>query len=200
MRSILALLVLVASSVPAFAQSSVPISTFVKQNEAVFLPVTRTVDLSGPRFGFTQLTPRIVDKLKERNIEVTETISQFGWQFEKQFNPNQGGPTLVTEWVLLAGGVEQGVFLPSVSWLVGVRTKSGMEFGIGPNLSVAGSALVASAGMTLQAGGLNIPVNIAVVPSVVNWETYGGPPSFRVTEIEKRALRVSLLFGFNTRR
>ena len=153
---------------------------------------TRPASLAGPRFGVTYLSDSIMDKLKNEDINISPMVTQFGWQFEKQFNPNQGGPTLVTEWVLLAGGVEQGVFLPSVSWLVGVRTKSGMEFGIGPNLSVAG--------MTLQAGGLNIPVNIAVVPSVVNWETYGGPPSFRVTEIEKRALRVSLLFGFNTRR
>jgi hypothetical protein len=137
-----------------------------------------------------------VDKLKNEDVDIAPMVTQFGWQFEKQFNPNQSGPTLVTEWVLLAGGVEQGVFLPSVSWLVGVRTKSGMEFGIGPNLSVAGSALVASAGMTLQAGGLNIPVNIAVVPSVVNWETYGGPPSYRVTEIEKQAMRISPALRF----
>ena len=161
---------------------------------------TRPASLAGPRFGVTYLSDSIVDKLKNEDVNITPMVTQFGWQFEKQFNPNRSGPTLVTEWVLLAGGVEQGVFLPSVSWLVGVRTKGGMEFGIGPNLSVAGSALVASAGMTLQAGGLNIPINIAVVPSVVNWETYGGPPSYRVTEIEKRAMRVSLLFGFNTRR
>jgi hypothetical protein len=92
------------------------------------------------------------------------------------------------------------VFLPSVSWLVGVRARNGLEFGVGPNLSVAGGALVATAGVTFRAGALNIPINLAVVPSKVNWVTYGGPPAFRSTEIERRALRVSLLFGFNTRR
>ena len=184
-HAMLGILVSLVLSAPALAQSP---------------QQTRPASLAGPRFGVTYLSDAIVDKLKNEDVNIAPMVTQFGWQFEKQFNPSQRGPTLVTEWVLLAGGVEQGVFLPSVSWLVGVRTKSGIEFGIGPNLSVAGSALVASAGMTLQAGGLNIPINIAVVPSVVNWETYGGPPSFRVTEIEKRAMRVSLLFGFNTRR
>jgi hypothetical protein len=184
-RAALGSLISLALAVPALAQA---------QSQ------TRPASLAGPRFGVTYLSDSIVDKLKNEDVNIAPMVSQFGWQFEKQFNPTRSGATLVTEWVLLAGGVEQGVFLPSVSWLVGVRTKSGMEFGIGPNVSMAGSALVASAGMTLQAGGLNIPVNIAVVPSVVNWTTYGGPPSYRATEIEKRAMRVSLLFGFNTRR
>jgi len=170
---------------PALAQTTAP---------------AKPLSLAGPRFGVTVLSDSIVDKLQDEDIRIGPVITQFGWQFEKQFNTTSNGPALVTEWVLLAGGVEQGVFLPSVSWLVGARTKSGLEFGIGPNLSVAGAALVATAGMTFHAGDLNIPVNLAIVPSEVNWVTYDGPPSFRATEIERRALRISLLFGFNTRR
>jgi len=168
--------------------------------------LTKPLSLAGPRFGVTYLSDSLLDKLQDEDIHISPVISQFGWQFEKQFNTSADGPTLVTEWVLLAGGVDQGVFLPSVSWLVGARTRSGLEFGVGPNLSVGGAALVATAGMTFRAGDLNIPVNLAVVPSEVNWVTYGpgpaGPPSYGVTEteIEKRALRISLLFGFNTRR
>jgi hypothetical protein len=160
----------------------------------------RPLSLAGPRVGITVLSDSIVDKLENEDIHISPFITQFGWQFEKQFSTGADGPALVTEWVLLAGGVEQGVFLPSVSWLVGVRARNGLEFGVGPNLSVAGGALVATAGVTFRAGALNIPVNLAVVPSKVNWVTYGGPPAFRSTEIERRALRVSLLFGFNTRR
>jgi hypothetical protein len=178
-------LVGLALCAPALAQTPVP---------------TKPLSLSGPRFGVTVLSDSIVDKLQDEDISISPVITQFGWQFEKQFNTSANGTSLVTEWVLLAGGVEQGVFLPSVSWLVGARTRSGLEFGIGPNLSVAGAALAATAGMTFHAGGLNIPVNLAVVPSKVTWVTYDGPPAFRSTEIERRALRVSLLFGFNTRR
>jgi len=160
----------------------------------------KPLSLSGPRVGVTVLSDSLVDKLEDEDIHISPVITQFGWQFEKQFSAGADGPTLVTEWVLLAGGLEQGVFLPSVSWLIGARMRSGLEFGVGPNLSVGGAALVATAGMTFRAGGLNVPVNLAVVPSEVSWVTYEGPPSFRSTEIEKRALRVSLLFGFNTRR
>jgi hypothetical protein len=169
------------SSVPAFAQGVVPVVRALKQGEATFLPVTRSVDLSGPRFGITQLSPGIVDKLKEREITVTGTISQFGWQFERQFYSRGEGVTAVSEWVVLVGGLDQSVALPSLSWLVGFRTREGAEFGIGPNVTPAGVALAIAAGVTFRAGPFNVPVNFALVPS-----RYG--------------TRFSVLTGFNMRR
>ena len=160
-------LFLIAQSAPALCQT---------------LPsLTKTADLSGPRFGLTLLSPGIVDALKEREIEVGPHISQFGWQFEKQFFTRDSGVTMVTEWVALAGGLEQGVVLPSLSWVTGVRTRDGAEFGIGPNITPAGTALVLATGMTFKTGAMNIPLNVAVVPS-------------------KRGTRVSLLTGFSLRR
>ena len=82
---------------------------------------------------------------------------------------------------VLVGGLEQGVALPSVNWLVGLRTKEGAEFGIGPNITPLGVGLVVAAGTTFRAGILNIPVNFAMVPS-------------------KSGIRVSILTGFNTKR
>jgi len=162
--------------------------------------VGQQVKLSGPRVGVTFLSDSIVEKLKDNDIDVGSFVTQFGWQFERQFHTSENGPALVTEWVLLAGGTEQGVFLPSASWLVGVRTRKGVEFAVGPNVTPVGAALVAAAGVTFRAGGVNVPVNLAVVPSTVSWTSYGGPPSYRATEIEKSGVRVSLLFGFNARR
>jgi hypothetical protein len=143
-------------------------------------PAAKTVNLSGPRFGVTMLSDGVVAKLQERSIEVTPTISQFGWQFEKQFYSSHGGLTAVTEWVGLLGGLEQSVALPSLSWMVGVRTREGAEFGIGPNVTPAGTALAIAAGVTFRAGVLNVPVNMAIVPS-------------------KAGTRVSVLTGFNLR-
>ena len=143
-------------------------------------PPARTVSLSGPRFGVTMLGDGVVAKLKERDIDVTPVVSQFGWQFEKQFFSSQSGVTAVTELVGLIGGLEQSVALPSVSWMVGVRTRDGAEFGIGPNVTPAGTALAIAAGITFRAGVLNVPVNLAVVPS-------------------KAGVRVSVLSGFNLR-
>jgi hypothetical protein len=178
---VLSVFVLLSSGASAEAQSIIPISTFLRQTKATFLPITRSVDLSGPRFGITQLSPEIVDKLKERNIEVSPTISQFGWQFERQFYSREGGVTVVNEWVVLLGGLDQSVVLPSVSWLVGFRTKEGAEFGIGPNITPAGVALAIAAGVSFRAGPFNVPVNFALVPS-----RYG--------------TRFSVLTGFNMRR
>lgn len=163
----------------AFLTLTVCASAFSQTTEP---PLATAASLSGPRLGFTLLSDGVVAKLRENTlVSVSPLVTQFGWQFEKQFYSTENGPTAVTEWVVLVGGLEQGVVLPSVSWLVGMRTMKGVEFGIGPNITPVGAALAVAAGMTFRAGGLNVPVNLAVVPS-------------------KSGVRVSLLAGFNTRR
>jgi len=144
-------------------------------------PPAEEIDLSGPRLGFTVLGQGVVDTLKRDNgIVVAPLISQFGWQFERQFYSTQSGPTAITEAVVLLGGLDQGVAIPSLSWLVGVRTRDGAEFGVGPNITPAGVALALAAGITFRAGTLNVPINFAVVPS-------------------KSGTRVSVLTGFSLR-
>jgi hypothetical protein len=163
-----ALVVMLAICTPAFAQDPVP-------------PRVKTVDLSGPRIGFTSLSQDAIDTLSEHQVEVRPLITQFGWQFEKRFYSNGTGLTAVSEWVVLAGGLEQGVALPSVSWLVGLRTKEGAEFGVGPNVTPLGVALAVAGGVTIRTGAFNIPMNFALVPS-------------------KSGTRVSVLTGINFRR
>ena len=143
-------------------------------------PVAKSVSLAGPRYGFTFLDDGVVAKLKTEDIEVKNGISQFGWQFEHQFYAKEGGPSVLNEWVILIGGLDQGVALPSLNWLVGLRTKDGAEFGIGPNITPIGVALALAAGVTFRAGVLNIPMTFAVVPS-------------------KDGMRVSMLTGFTLR-
>jgi hypothetical protein len=144
-------------------------------------PEAKTVSLAGPRFGVTVLNDRMLEKLHERRIDVGSTISQFGWQFERQFYSRHEGPTILNEWVVLVGGLEQGTAIPSVSWLVGMRTKEGAEFGLGPNITPGGVALAVAAGVTFRAGIVNIPMTFAAVPS-------------------KYGTRVSLLSGFVLKR
>lgn len=182
MRSIVMSALLVAVTSPALAQTTIPASTILKQARATFVPITRTVDLSGPRIGFTYLPPETLRRLEDvHELSLRSPISQFGWQFERQFYTQDGGVTAVSEWVVLLGGLDQGVPIPSLSWLVGFRTKEGAEFGVGPNLTPAGAGLVVAAGVTFRAGPFNVPLNFAFVPS-----RYG--------------TRISVLTGFNTRR
>ena len=172
MRAAVLMMLLAIASVPASAQTLVDVTTPP--------PPVKTVSLSGPRFGFTALSDGIVEKLHERSIDVGSGITQFGWQFEKQFYSKRGGLAAVNEWVLLFGGLEQGVALPSLSWIVGLRSSTGAEFGLGPNITPAGVALAVAGGVTFRSGALNVPVTFAVVPS-------------------KAGMRVSMLTGFNMR-
>lgn len=133
---------------------------------------------SGPRIGISVLSSRMIDTLEERfDKNVAPVISQFGWQFEQQFLSGSG-LTGVTEVILLVGGAEQGVLLPSATFMAGLRAKKGYEFAMGPNVSGAGFGLAVAAGKTNAIGELNIPLNVALVTS-----PYG--------------IRLSLLTGFN---
>jgi hypothetical protein len=143
-------------------------------------PPARSISLAGPRVGITMLSPGVMASLLERNVAVRPVITQFGWQIEKQFFTTDGGLTAVTEWVGLLGGLEQSHAIPSLSWMVGLRTSGGAEFGIGPNITPAGTALAIAAGVTLRSGVVNIPFNVAVVPS-------------------RAGVRLSVLTGFNLR-
>ena len=166
--TVLGALVAMAAPYDAHAQISPP-------------PRTEQIKLSGPRIGVTLLSSGIRDRIAEETGDsVSAVISQFGWQWERQLNAGDTGPTAVTEVVLLVGGLEQGSFLPSLSWLVGMRTRNGTEFGIGPNFTPAGTALAVAAGFTRRAGTLNIPFNVSVVPS-------------------QSGMRVSALTGFTLR-
>ena len=164
-----ATLVALFLSTPAFCQPLAP-------------PPAETLTLSGPRFGATVLSNGVVDKIRaEEGVTLRPMITQFGWQFEKQFYSPKQGPAALSEWVVLLGGLEQGVALPSISWLAGLRTNTGAEFAIGPNVTPAGVALAIAAGTTFRWGVMNVPVNVAVVPS-------------------KAGVRVSILSGFSVRR
>lgn len=135
--------------------------------------------LTGPRFGVTVASGRVADRMQEE-WGLAPVLTQFGWQFETEFFRTRAGHAAVTEWVPLAGGLEQGRFIPSLTWLVGLRTATGAEVAVGPNLSAAGVGLALAGGVALRLDEINVPINLAVVPSA------GG-------------MRASLLTGFNIR-
>ena len=150
-------------------------------NSSYSQDVEESIKLNGPRVGFTQISAgKTADKLKS-GMGVNPFITQFGWQFETQFFTLSSGTCGLIEVVPLIGGLEQGVILPSGNVLIGLRNHKGLEFGFGPNISLAGPALVLAAGVTFHSEDVNFPVNLALVPS-------------------KDGLRLSLLVGFNARK
>jgi hypothetical protein len=144
-------------------------------------PPARTLSLAGPRFGITTLSPGVVDALAKEEVFVRPVISQFGWQVERQFFTTASGVSVLNEWIGLLGGLDQGYAVPSLSWMVGVRSSEGFEFGLGPNVTPSGVALALAAGVTVRTGVVNMPLNVAVVPS-------------------QAGMRLSVLTGFTLRR
>jgi len=157
------------------AVASIP-TTLAAQQPA---DLVQQLNRSGPRFGLTWLGGSITDTLKSKyKVDVAHVITQFGWQYERQFASLENGPVALNEFVFLIGGLDQGTFIPSLTWLVGVRTPGNFEFGVGPNATPAGVALAISSGVTFRSGALAIPINVAVVPS-------------------RFGMRASILTGFN---
>jgi hypothetical protein len=147
------------------------------QNDSLSSPTA--IRLNGPRIGFTYVGPgKVAETLEEKNV--SPYITQFGWQFENRFFTLDNGTSGLIEYVLLVGGLDQNMFLPSATVLIGLRTRSGFEFGAGPNISVAGAGFAFAAGYTLKSENIFFPINLAVVPS-------------------PNSTRVSLIFGFNAK-
>jgi hypothetical protein len=141
---------------------------------------TEPLALSGPRFGVTYVTAGLARRLDEE-FDAAPVITQFGWQFETRLFATDAGLSGLTELVPLLGGLEQGLFLPSLSFLVGLRTPTGFEVGLGPNASLAGAGYVLAIGATTRYGPLNVPVNLSTV-------------------LSGEGVRLSFLVGFNLAR
>jgi len=169
----------------------------------------------GPRVGLTYISSGTgADYLA--SIGKQPLVTQFGWQFEGRLFTVDGNTQGMIEFVPMVGGMEQGLFIPSASLLLGVRfgEKRSYEFGIGPNFSIvkdykretAGAmGVVLAFGTSFKSGNINFPVNIAFVPSVGSkhneWDYTTGAQA--VPTIEKKYItgwRISLVVGFNNRK
>ena len=148
----------------------------------VFTTSAQIQYLAGPRLGLTAVEPGLLANILRKDVKFFSdenreswdgkslgqygaVMSQYGWQWESRFA--DGGDIVgLVEWIALIGGMEKGLFLPSISSMVGIRTSSGIEFAAGPNLSLGGIAMVIGAGYNFRFGNLNLPINIAYVPSM----------------------------------
>ena len=164
----------------------------------------------GPRVGLTYISAgttrtRIADAFNRADI--TPFVSQFGWQFETRIFTLENGAAGLIEFIPLIGGIEQGLFLPSESGIIGFRGANGVEFGVGPSVSLAGFGLVMAVGASFKVGKITFPINIAFSPNIKkilpdkqvydsNTGTYQTIPG----ETTNSGFRLSLLVGFNSRK
>ena len=157
----------------------------------------------GPRIGATYINyGTIRDYLVRENK--SPVITQFGWQFETRLFTAEDGTSALLEFIPLIGGFDQGLFLPSISILTGLRNatdaKMSLEFAVGPNFSItknwenktaASVGLIIAVGTTIKKSNINFPINLVFVPSV--GEKHDGKDY-------KTGWKLSLIFGFNSRK
>ena len=178
--------------------------------------------LAGPRVGFTLVSAGPIADFIHDGFDFDEDedggygstgpafTTLYGWQWESRFADGGGNITGIVEWIVLVGGMERGKFLPSASSIIGARTDKGLEFGIGPNLSLSGVGMVFGVGYNFKSGRLNLPVNISIIPGrkmtgeIENW----GPPSSEPSSNDQNVYtyeeyeyntgtRIAITLGFN---
>jgi len=175
--------------------------------------------LAGPRIGMTLITAgstadffhegsdyvNYKEAYKDETHKLGETgyalTTQYGWQWESRFADGGGDVVGIVEWIALVSGMEQGMFLPSFTSVIGARTANGLEFGVGPNLSIVpllfGSpseavGMVFAIGKNFQSGSLNMPVNLVFMPGrKLSGNIDGKDYTY------SSGARISLMVGFN---
>ena len=164
----------------------------------------------GPRVGFTYIGPgtsrgKIAEAFNRGDI--TPWVSQFGWQFETRIFTLDDGACGLVEFVPMIGGLEQGLFLPSASGILGFRTRSGVELGVGPNLSLSGVGLVMAAGASFKIGKVTFPINVVFSPSIRKTTAPSkeyDPITGNYIDVPgvttNSGFRLSLVIGFNSRK
>jgi hypothetical protein len=167
--------------------------------------------LAGPRVGFTYVTAGPIADFLHDGFDFDEDedggygstgpafTTLYGWQWESRFADGGGNITGIVEWIVLVGGMERGKFLPSASSIIGARTDKGLEFGIGPNLSLAGIGMVFGVGYNFKSGRLNLPVNISVLPGrKMTGEIQNQDGNWQTEEYEyNTGTRIAITLGFN---
>ena len=168
--------------------------------------------LAGPRIGMTFITEGSTADFLHKGIDyVTEDgktyklgetgsafTTQYGWQWESRFADGGGEVVGIVEWVALVAGMEQGKFLPSLTSVIGARTSTGFEVGVGPSLSLSGVGMVFAIGKNFKSGSLNMPVNLVFMPGKdTDGSWYNEIDGSYNDYTYSSGARISLMIGFN---
>lgn len=158
------------------------------------------VRFSGPRIGLGYIgSGKYADEIIAKGKQ--PYLSQFGWQFETRIFTSATGLSGLAEFVPMISGMEQGLFFPSATFLLGARIKDKFEFAVGPTIAYpSGLGMAFTVGTSFKYEDVYFPVTLAFVPDVSKQTTevlYNGKT---ITTVTHTGFRVSLLFGFNIRR
>ena len=169
--------------------------------------------LAGPRVGVTFISPGPIADFLHDGFDFDGDEEQYGstgpaittlygWQWESRFADGGGQIVGIVEWIVLVGGMEKGMFLPSASSIIGARMGNGLEFGVGPNLSLSGIGMVFGLGYNFKSGNLNLPVSISFIPGKkMDGTIYNFNEATQINEETNyeynTGTRIAITLGFN---
>ena len=160
---LVAALVMVASSISAQQEEDV-----IPNFEMVF----------GPRIGAAydaMSSQAFTDQVNQfySGTNFSPLLTIFGVNFEQRILLGRTRNQFAFQEDVYISGLEQGLFLPAASFLIGYRDASGLEFGFGPLLSLTGVSVIAAAGYTFHFSGIYIPLDFSVrIPTARNVAVY----------------------------
>lgn len=111
---------------------------------AINNPDATSLNLNGPRMGGVFYSGEVANILKEKEanggFDVYPVMFQFGYQYEIQYL-NQGAFQALFEILPLITGLDQNMFIPSLTFMNGMRnSRWGLELGFGPTFNVVKQA------------------------------------------------------------
>jgi hypothetical protein len=110
------------------------------KNELITSNNVGKINNSGPRIGYALLTGSMYDFAtrpeSQGGLGIFPGVSMIGYQIEGQYVGTENFSALV-EGIFNVNGLEQGIFMPSVTIMNGFRFgKAGWEFAFGPGFSL----------------------------------------------------------------
>lgn len=104
-------------------------------------PDTYILENDGPRMGCTVFSGNAASRIREGResggYDAFPVMFQFGYQFEKQYL-NEGRWQALFEFIPMITGIDQGLFIPSLTIMNGFRDNyGGWEIAFGPTINVA---------------------------------------------------------------
>jgi hypothetical protein len=110
------------------------------KNDAITSNNLSRINNSGPRIGYALLTGSLSEfagrSEEEGGLDAIPSLSMIGYQIEKQYIGTENFSALI-ETIVNINGLEQGMFIPSVSVMNGFRFgKSGFEIAFGPSFGL----------------------------------------------------------------
>ncbi len=149
----------------------------------------------GPRVGATVIVARpaefdkaVQEMFPDPGRKYFPLVTQFGISLEQRIRLGFTESHFAFQEVITLGGLDQNIVIPFFSFLIGFRSKMGLEIGMGPNISMKKSedsikptlSVIYAVGWTFSFKDVYVPVDIAVVPTPSD-----GYP------------RISIMTGFN---